>query len=65
MSTPDSMGDGGPPTKKARFGDDSGKTKIESYIFVVRALNFVICQLKVKLSLDTRPLSNQKIYIGK
>ena len=45
MSAPDSMGDGGPPTKKARFGDDSGKIKIKSHIiFVLKSLEkFVIC----------------------
>ena len=46
MSTPDSLGDG-PPSKKARFGDDSGKP--QSQIFsksVFKSSNFFTFRLE-------------------
>ena len=55
MSTSDSMGDG-PPSKKARFGDDSGKT---SFFFINFSLNilkqeFMSSNISGRFSIESR-----------
>ena len=62
MSTPDSLGDG-PPSKKARFGDDSGKQ--QSKIFpksVLESSNFFNFRLKRVFSeIGYATFTNRKI----